>query len=360
YALGKYQITKENKDGIYFRLNSKEINAEYRIHKMKQKEWLLERVDEPQIDFLKTDISPMLSDAATKPPHGDDYLYEVKWDGIRALIALEDGNITIKTRNQMNVTEQFPELVKADKSFRATCGLFDAEIVCLDQSGKPQFKKVIQRMQQHGATSIERLSKSLPVNCYVFDCLYLDGRALVNEPLYKRREWLKDAIKTDSPYRLSEVEEDGDSLFEAAKVHDLEGIMAKRKNGKYLIGKRSDAWLKIKVRQTTECAIIGYTVGKGDRSATFGALQLAEKKGNEWHYRGKVGTGFDEESLKAIGKEFKKLNKTKKPSLKGGKVVDEKITTWVEPKLMAELSYARLTQDEMFREPVFVRLRPDL
>ncbi|MFM7851326.1 MAG: DNA polymerase ligase N-terminal domain-containing protein, partial [Flammeovirgaceae bacterium] len=126
YALGKYQISKEKKDGFYFRLNSKEINAEYRIHQIKQKEWLLERVDEPQINFLKMDIPPMLSDSTPKPPHGNDYFYEVKWDGIRALIALEDGNITIKTRNQLNVTAQFPELLSADKSFRATCGLFDA------------------------------------------------------------------------------------------------------------------------------------------------------------------------------------------------------------------------------------------
>ena len=136
--------------------------------------------------------------------------------------------------------------------------------------------------------------------------------------------------------------------------------MAKRKDGKYLIGKRSDLWLKIKVRQTAECVIIGFTQGKGDRSTTFGALQLAERKGDGLHYRGKVGTGFDDATMKGIVKDLQKLANKKKPSLKGGKIVDEKITTWVEPKLMAELSYARLTQDEMFREPVFVRLRPDL
>lgn len=360
YALGKYQVTKEKKDGFYFRLNSKEINAEYRIHKMKKKEWLLERVDEPQINFLKNEIQPMLSDAAEKPPRGNDYFYEVKWDGIRALVALEDGSITIKTRNQMDVTAQFPELLKADKSFRATCGLFDAEIVCLDRLGRPEFKKVIQRMQQNGVTSIERLSKTQPVNCYVFDCLYLDGRSLVNEPLQKRREWLRDAIKADSPYRLSEVEVDGDVLFEAAKIHGLEGIMAKKKDGKYLVRKRSDLWLKIKVRQTAECFVIGYTEGKGDRKATFGALQIAEKENGMLHYRGKVGTGFDDATMKIIAKALKN-NAGEKPSkLTGGKIVDEKITAWVKPMLIAEISYARLTPDEMFREPVFVRLRPDL
>jgi len=360
YALGKYQITKEKTDGFYFKLNSKEINAEYRIHKMKQKEWLMERVDEPQFNFLKAEIQPMLSESLDHPPTTYDYFYEVKWDGIRALISLEDGNITIKTRNQQNVTAQFPELLKADKSFRATCGLFDAEIVCLDKAGKPEFKKVIQRMQQTGATTIERLSKTLPVNCYVFDCLYLDGRPLINEPLAKRREWLRDAIKTkESPYRLSEIEEDGESLFAAAKIHGLEGIMAKRKDSKYLIGKRSDAWLKIKVRQSTECFIIGFTPGKGDRKATFGALQIAEQKEGALYYRGKVGTGFNDATMQEISKALKKLAVVKSHTLQGGKIVDEKITTWIEPKLMAEISYARLTPDEMFREPVFLRLRTD-
>src|SRR4051812_6129535 len=90
YALGKYQITKDKKDGFYFRLNSKEVTGEYRIHKMKEKEWLLERVDEPQVDYLHAFIEPMLSESADKPPAGDDYVYEVKWDGIRAMIAVEN------------------------------------------------------------------------------------------------------------------------------------------------------------------------------------------------------------------------------------------------------------------------------
>ncbi len=360
YAIGKYQITKDKKDGFYFRLNSKEVNGEYRIYKIKQKEWLLERVDEPQVNYLKTEIQPMLSGTSIKPPKGDNYFFEVKWDGIRTLISLEDGAIRIKTRNQLDVTAQFPELLQADKSFRATCGVFDAEIVCLDKSGKPEFKKVIQRMQQTGATSIERLSKTSPVYCYIFDCLYLDGRALVSEPLATRREWLADAIKTASPYRISEVVEDGESLFEAAKEHSLEGIMAKKKDGKYLIGKRSDLWLKIKARQTVECFILGFTQGKGERKPTFGALQIAERIEGEFHYRGKVGTGFDGAMMNEIKKKMDKLKESMVPSLKGGKIVDEKITTWIEPILVAELNYSRLTPDNMLREPVFLRLRPDL
>jgi bifunctional non-homologous end joining protein LigD len=361
YALGKYQITKDKKDGFYFRLSSKEVTGEYRIHKMKDKEWLMERVDEPQINYLKQNVHPMLAELGDEIPKGNDYIYEVKWDGIRALIALEDGQVRIRTRNDIDITAQFPELHNAEKSFRATNGLFDAEIVCLDSVGKPMFKKVINRMSANGESNIKSLIRSNPAYCYVFDCLYLDGRPLINEPLMQRKEWLKDAIKSgETSYRVSEMEEDGESLFEAAKEHELEGIMAKRKDGKYFPGKRSDLWQKIKVRQGCDCVILGYTKGKGERGITFGALQIAEKKGEELYYRGKVGTGFDDDTIKEILKTLKKLKEIRKPELKGGKVVDEKITTWIEPVTIAEINYSKFTPDQMFREPVFVRLRPDL
>jgi bifunctional non-homologous end joining protein LigD len=358
YALGKYQITKEKKDGFYFRLSSKEVNGEYRIYNIKAKEWLFERVDSPQVNYLQDIIEPMLSASATKPPAGDKYIHEIKWDGIRALIAVEDGQVRIKTRNQNDVTKQFPELTIADKSFRATCGLFDAEIVCLDKSGKADFKKVIHRLMSSGETTIQKNSKTSPVYCYIFDCLYMDGRSLINEPLVKRREWLKDAIKTDTPYRISEAVEDGEALFEAAREHELEGIISKDKFGKYLPGKRSDLWLKVKVRNTRECVILGYNPGKGDRSTTFGGLHIAERDGDGFIYRGKVGTGFDDATLKDIFKLIKALKEIKKPI--PDKVMDEKISKWVEPKLMVEISFSMITKDQQFREPVFVRLRPDM
>lgn len=134
--------------------------------------------------------------------------------------------------------------------------------------------------------------------------------------------------------------------------------MAKEKESKYYPGKRSDVWLKIKIRKTSECVIIGYNKGKGNRSTTFGGLHLAEREGSKLIYRGKVGTGFDDSTIKELVNQIKKLKPIKKPV--EGKVLDEKVSTWVEPKIMIEVSYASLTPDKNFREPVFVRLRPDL
>lgn len=359
YALGRYQITKDKKDGFYFRLNSKEVMGEYRIHKMKDKEWLLERVDDPQVNYLHQDILPMLSETGDVPPKGSDYIFEIKWDGIRALISVEDEKIVIKTRNQNDVTAQFPELQIASKAFRATNGLFDAEIVCLDASGKPVFKRVINRLMSTGESNIQKLSRQNPVYCYVFDCLYLDGRTLINDPLLKRKAFLQDAIKTDTPFRVSEHVEDGQSLYEAARAHELEGIMAKKRDSRYLPGRRSDLWIKVKLRQSAECFVIGFTEGKGNRGSLFGALHIAERSGDSWVYRGKVGTGFDDALMKDIYGIIKKRELVKKPAYVP-KLLDDGVSKWIGKTFAIECTYAKLTPDKIFREPVFLRLRPDL
>jgi bifunctional non-homologous end joining protein LigD len=359
YVSGKYEITKEKKDGgFYFRLDSPAVSGEYRMYKIKEKEWLMERIDRPQVDWLHDLIDPMLAQIKKDVPVSDTYIYEVKWDGIRVMISLDEDRITIRSRSHMDITNRFPELLIPEKAFRATTALFDAEIVCLDERGKPDFKDVIHRMQRSHTNDIQRAMAKFPAHCYIFDCLYLDGRSIVNEALLRRREWLKDAVKKDTPYRFSETVEDGKGLFEAAKQLGLEGIMAKDKNSKYLPGKRSDSWYKIKVRQTAEAVIIGYTKGKGGRENHFGALHLAEIINGKLEYRGKVGTGFNSKNMKEVFSELKKLKEIKKPIEE--KVLEEKMTVWVESKLICEVEYASMTPDEAFRAGVFVRLRPDL
>ncbi len=357
YLSGKYQVTKQKKDGFYFRLSSSVQTAEYRMHRMKDKEFLLERVDEPQVNFLKTFVPPMLSDAATELPQHAGWIYEVKWDGIRALVALNEGSITLYSRNGNNITEKFPELALPE-AFRAANGVFDSELVCLDKTGRPVFKNIINRLMASGQANIMRLSRSRPVYCYVFDCLFLDGRPLLNETLQRRKTWLADVLRKDTPYRLSQWVTEGDLLLQAAREHGLEGIMAKHLNSAYHPGKRSASWLKIKLRNTAECTVIGYSPGKASRSKTFGALHIAERQNDSWVYRGKVGTGFDSSAEKQIARllqQAKKVAKLVRQSVPG-----EKESVWIEPALMVEISYVSITADGLFREPVFIRMRPDL
>jgi len=355
YAMGRYEITKEKKNGFYFRLSGPLLTAEYRMHLMKDKEWLLERVDVPQMDFLGQVMKPMLAEAAKKVPIGN-YQYEVKWDGIRALIYLNEGELKIYSRNLNDITAQFPELNVPEQAFRINNAIFDAEIVCVDAQGKADFKKVIKRLMSKKNFDIE--SKRTPVYCYLFDCLYLDGRSLMNDPLDRRQWWMKDSVRVgETNYRISETVEDGEALFEAAKELGVEGIMAKKKDGRYTPGRRNDTWIKVKVKETMDCVIIGFTKGEGDRAKTFGSLQLAERKDGELIYRGRVGTGFDERLLQSLHEQLSKRTTTERSI--ATEVHEEKSTIWTRPELTCEIQYSMLTDNGTFRDPVFKRLVED-
>jgi len=293
-------------------------------------------------------------------PVGGNWSYEVKWDGIRAIITVEEGVVRIKTRSQRDVTAQFPELCLPEQAFYASAAVFDGEIVCLDGTGKPIFTDVMGRLHAKGEQGIERARVRHPAVCYLFDCLYLDGRPIVAEPLDRRRAWLADAVRSgQTDYRVSETVEDGEALFEAAKSVGVEGIVAKERDGSYLPGKRASTWLKVKVRRTMESLIAGYTKGKGDRERTFGALHLAlPSQGKALQYLGKVGGGFDDKSLKAVLEDLKRLDRIARPV--DAKPLDDAETIWVEPRLWCEVQYASFTNNGTLREPVFLRMRPDL
>lgn len=358
FATGRYEFTKRKKDGFYFFLHGAQLEAEYRIHHTKDKEWLLERVEQPQFDWLTTPVSPMLAELSDKIPESNNNLFEVKWDGIRALITVNEGKITIRSRNQNDISNSFPELLIPEKAFRATNGVFDGEIVCPDEDGRPNFGKVIQRMKTVGGDGIRKSQAKYPAFCYLFDCLYIDGRPLINDPLTRRREWLADAIRKNTPYRLSEALDNGRELFEAARQLGMEGIIAKDKNSRYISGRRNNYWLKIKVRNTTDSLVIGYTKGKGDREPYFGALHLGAIENGRLAYKGKVGAGFDQRTLAEIYDELKTHKLIKRPVKE--KPLDDASSVWIDPFIVCEIAYSSITDNNTYREPVFVRLRPDL
>jgi len=352
YASGRYEITKTKKQGFYFRLSGAQLSAEYRMHLMKDKEWLLERVDTPQRNLLGQFVKPMQASAAKQVPIGD-YYYEIKWDGIRALIYLNEGQLKIYSRNGNDITEQFPELNVPEVAFRINNAIFDGEIVCLDGEGKANFKKVMKRLMSK--KNFDSASSRSPAYCYLFDCLYLDGRSLMNDPQERRRWWMIDSVRMgEANYRVSEALEDGRGLFEAVKQLGVEGIVAKMKDAKYVIGKRSDVWVKVKVKETQDCFIIGFTKGEGERVQTFGSLQLAEKQEGSLIYRGRVGTGFDERLLKHLTNEMSGLITELKPIRV--EVHDEKKTVWIHPTMKCEVEYSMVTENGTFRDPVFKKL----
>ena len=358
FAKGRFEISKQKKDGFYFRLYSPELEGEFRMHNTKEKEWLLERVDRSQWDRNYT-MSPMLAIAnRTLPTRPEDYFYEVKWDGIRVTIYITEDSIKILSRSGRDITKQFPELINSREHLNCSVAIFDAEIVCLNAKGVPVFTDVISRLHA-GSFAIDVVRKSKPVHCYLFDVIYLDGRALIKEPIQRRQAWLKDLIKSKNAFRSSDVFEDGESLYAAAERMGLEGIMAKRKDSIYTPGKRSTDWVKIKFRNTMECIIVGMTAGKGDREPYFGSLQLVSKEDDGTViYRGRVGTGFDDIMMK----EFTKILTPLKVDNKALdlKMEEEKSTTWLKPIKWCEIQFASITPNDTLREPVWVQWREDL
>ncbi len=356
FARGNYHITKDKKDGFYFKLESPTIDQEFRIHHMKDKDWLLERVDPPEIDIAHARVEHMLASKASKVPVGD-YLYEMKWDGIRTMIYLDEEGMRICSRSGRDITAQFPEFTEDRKHLKATLAILDGEIVVTDATGKPQFKTTVGRMHKTNAQSIRQAMQTSPAYCYLFDILYLDGCVIQKEPLYRRKAWLKSLIKPGGHFRYSEEIDDGQALFEATRKMGLEGILAKRRDSPYLPGKRTDFWIKVKHRNDMTCKIIGYTKGQGDRAAYFGALHLADADSDKIIYVGKVGTGWNEKSMAEVAKKLKALKEIKKPIRE--KLEDEKQTTWVEPTLLCDVQYASITPNGTLREPVFLYLREE-
>ncbi len=303
--------------------------------------------------IFKVPIAPMLAESGEEIPKGKNYRYEVKWDGIRAIIKVNGDSIHIQSRSGSDLTYQFPELTKAD-NFNCKNGIFDGEILSLDKEGKPDFAKVISRLHLKEAGRIDRASRTNPVYCYLFDCIYLDGTDIQNQTNFYRKEKLIQSIKSENNYKISESVEDGKSLYDAVKKMNLEGIMAKDMTKKYVSGKRSEAWIKIKVRSDIECWIIGFTDGKGDRSNSFGALHLGIHVEGDWKYLGKVGTGFNEENIPIVLKFLQASEQCEK--LIEDNIKEAYRTHWVIPTKKCKIRFASYTNTGTLREPVFLSL----
>ena len=347
---GKIKWIKKSEKKYVFTLSHRK-GTTFHLFRTKDSQWLIEaKLDD---DYVQHIPKHMLAEAAKKIPHSGKYTYEVKWDGIRVFILLRNDKIKIYSKSGRDITKQFPELWHTDR-FKVEQGLFDGEIVVLDATGAPVFSDVISRMHTSSEASIKGLTKRKPAVCYLFDAVQIDGKDIAKFTNTKRREWLDCVLKSGESYRYSENFDDGKALFAAIESKGMEGIMSKLKNASYQYDTRSRHWLKIKSRSTADCHIIGYTKGKGDRSAVFGALHLAKIDGDEITYMGKVGTGFDMAKLKKLFGILNQVEKILKPIK--DTIEEESRTVWIKPEYQCEITYASMTNNNTYREPVFVKL----
>ncbi len=307
-------------------------------------------------------IHPMLATSVDEPFDNPAWLFEIKWDGYRAVAFIEDGKARLVSRNQNDLTAQFSELGDLPKSVKAGRAILDGEIVALDEQGRPSFSLMQQRTGfQPGKRRIAGRA-GVPVVYYAFDLLYLDGYDLRRVVLEKRKELLQSVLEKADNVRFSDhYPEKGRELFEVARTSGLEGILAKKRDSLYHEERTRD-WLKIKITQTQDCVVGGYTDPEGSRQY-FGSLVLGlyDKRGHLIHV-GQAGTGFDQKTLKEIYGQLHPLEAKESPFF--GEVAGLREFHFVRPKLVAEIKFSEWTHETdeggmKLRAPVFLRLRFD-
>lgn len=311
---------------------------------------------------MPTAIYPMLATAIEKPFDNPEWLFEIKWDGYRAVAFIDDGRVRFVSRNQNDLTAQFPELGTLPRFIKARRAIFDGEIVALDEEGRPSFSLMQQRTGFRPGKPRIGHRDGVPVIYYAFDLLYLDGFDLRRVALERRKELLQEHLVPSDIVRFSDhYPEKGLALFEAAKQKGLEGILAKRRTSLY-DETRSREWLKIKITRRQECVVGGYTNPEGSR-VYLGSLVLGlyDKQGHLIHV-GQVGTGFDQRSLRDVFAELQPLATNKNPFY--GEIGGLRVVHFVRPKLVAEIKFSEWTHETTeggpkLRAPVFLGLRAD-
>ena len=308
-------------------------------------------------------IRPMLATLIDEPFDNDDWLYEIKWDGYRAIAFLDGKSVRLVSRNQNDLTAAYPELQEIAKSVKARTAVLDGEIVALDEQGRSSFGLMQQRTGVgEGGRRIRRTRDDIPIAYYVFDLLYLDGFDMLQARLEQRKRLLREIVSDNELLRYSEhYAGQGRALFEAAAQRGLEGIIAKHGTSCYE-QRRSREWLKIKIVRRQECVIGGYTEPRGSRE-NFGSLVLGlyDDEGRLVPV-GQAGSGFTEQTHADMWKRLQPLETTRNPFV--GKVESDRRVHYVKPELVAEIKFTEWTHEGQsggvkMRAPVFEGLRLD-
>ena len=311
-------------------------------------------VDGARKSAMPSRVEPMLATLGERAFSDPNWLFEIKWDGVRALARIENGICALRSRNSVDITQRYPELASLPGALAAREAILDGEIVALDARGLSDFGRLQERM--HVRAPGEALISKTPVVFYVFDLLYCDGYDLREAPLLKRKQLLQRLLHASERFRYADHQlEHGKELFALAKETGLEGIVAKRTDSRY-VSDRSINWLKLKVTQTLDAVVGGWTAARTP-AIPLGSLLLGLYEGKKLRFIGHVGSGFDAKKHEDLSGKLKELAVDACPF---GLVpeANEK-PSWVSPELVARVKFSGWTQEHALRHPVFIALRED-
>lgn len=299
-------------------------------------------------------IHPMLATLVDGPFSDPDWIFETKWDGFRSVCFISRGQARFVSRNQIEMTPQYPELAEVAKQIDAKEAILDGEIVALDEHGRPQFQLLQNKLRIRSGSYAK--ARTAQIAYFVFDLLYLDGYDLMPCPVVERKAMLEQVLRPASFIKYSDhVEGEGELFFHEVQKFDLEGLIAKRAGSKY-VQKRTSDWLKVKTVKRSEVVVGGYTQPRGARSH-FGSLVVGLYRDGKLHYVAHVGGGFNERTLTQIYKLLQPLKTAQSPFAVKPKTNEP--VQWVKPKLVAEMKFSEWTADQRMRHPVFIGLRED-
>src|SRR6266481_80409 len=299
-------------------------------------------------------LEPMLATSSDHPFSDPNWLFEIKWDGVRALARIENGASALRSRNSIDFTKRYPELASLSDALAARQAILDGEIVALDAQGHSNFERLQERM--HVRAPGENLVTHMPVVYFAFDLLYCDGYDLREAPLLERKQLLQRLLYTSERFRYADHQlEHGKELFTLAEQNGLEGIVAKRADSPY-VSDRSAYWVKLKITKTVDAVVGGWTEARTS-ALPFGSLLLGLYQGKRLRFIGHVGSGFDARKLKELSSRLKELATPASP-FDTVPEANEK-PSWVSPALVARVKFSGWTQEHALRHPVFLALRED-
>jgi bifunctional non-homologous end joining protein LigD len=353
---GTYELVEEKRDGgLTVRLHGERLEGTWTLVPASldgdPKNWLLIRKRGDGGSVGRNDYRPMLATLVSELPRGEGWLYEVKWDGYRALGYVRGGEARLLSRRGNDLTQRFPSVARElPRAVRSSECVVDGEVCALDERGRPSF------------SAMQQGKPGTAIVYEAFDLLELDGEPVVDRPLDERRRLLGELVDTSNrTVQLSGAFEDGEALLQAATEQELEGVMAKRSGSRYCEGKRTRDWLKVKTHGRQEFVVCGWTRGQGRREGRFGSLVLGAYRDDGLQWVGNVGTGFGERLIDDLLARLEPLRRARSPFGEAPKMpkVRRGDVTWVEPKLVCEVSFVEWTHDGHLRAPVFQGLRDD-
>jgi bifunctional non-homologous end joining protein LigD len=374
---GTYEVLKwDPGKKVEVRLHGERVTGDYALFPIgpDPKDWMIHRMGEPATsgwvlgtEPMPASLVPMLAKAGPVPPAREDreWAYEIKWDGVRAVVFSEPGRMRLVTRNGNDVTARYPELARMNRALSMHRVVLDGEVVAFDSEGRPSFGALQGRMHLARESAVKRLAKENPVTYMAFDLLWLDGVSLMDRPYLERRAALRALLADGERWQVPDhVVGGGAELLAATREQGLEGIVAKRADSPYEPGRRSGAWRKIKNTNRQELVIGGWLPGEGRRQDRIGALLVglreSEADGEPLRFAGRVGTGFTEAELDRLRDRLQPLVRDTSPFDVVPKTIKiPREAVWVEPELVAEVEFVEWTREGVLRAPSYKGLRED-